>query len=98
MYLPGGDGNGPDRTVVIPASFADGGGKPADADTVATHDGGLHLTVLIGIAHVHGLRVLFAKLEDVADLNASGGANALLAADRAYGTRISLGNIDKFDG
>lgn len=94
MYLPGRDGDGPDGAVIIPARFAYGGGKPADAYAVAAHDGGLHDAVLIGIAHAHGFGVLGAELEDIADLDTACGADALFAAFGANRALIGLGDIN----
>ena len=51
--------------------FNAGGHDAADSNAVATHDHHLRLAVLIQIAGVHGLAVLGAELEDVADFDAA---------------------------
>ena len=64
-------------------NLADGRSKSAYADSVAAHDGDLGVAVLVEVGHAHALSVLGAELEDVADLDAAGDGDVLLAAARA---------------
>ena len=64
------------------ALLTDGCAKSADADSVASHDRELALTVLVEVGHVHRLSIFFAKLEDITDLNTFFNLNVRLSAFR----------------
>ena len=92
--MPRRDGDRPDRAVVVAVRLAHGRGQTAHTDAVAAHDRVLERAVLIDVGHAHALGVLGAQLEDVAHLDAAGGVDALLAADRADAAVIRLGHVD----
>ena len=64
-------------------SLAYGSGKSAYADAIAAHDRSLSVAVLVKVGHAHALGVLGSELEYVADLDAAGDGDVLLAAARA---------------
>ena len=61
----------PNNTARIVVLLNRRGGKARDTDAVAAHFHRLGLTVHIQERRVHGLAVLGAQIEDVADLNAA---------------------------
>ena len=72
LAVKGRDGRREDDAVVV-VVLLDGRGQGAGyADAVAAHNHVLLLSVLIEIGAVHGLGVLGAELEEMADLNALG--------------------------
>ncbi len=70
----------------------DGGGEDAlDADAVAAHDGRDFLAVAVEDGGSHGLGVLVAELEDVADLD------GLAEAQRLAADGVELAFVDVAD-
>ena len=77
--------------------LADGRRKPADADTVATHNGVLRFAVLVYIFHPHRLCIFRSELEYVADFNALFDCYRMLAANGADAAFGCLRNADVLD-
>ena len=75
----------PDDAVLVVVLLDGRGDDARDADAVAAHLGRLLLAVDVEEGHAHGLRVLRAEEEDVADLDAPVALE--VAARRSAGRR-----------
>src|SRR5579859_3426390 len=73
----------PDDALGVVVDLDHGGHGAFDADAVAAHDRADRLAVRAGHADLHGLGVLGAELEDVADLDAALHLQAVPAVDAA---------------
>lgn len=71
LNVPRSDAHRPNGAVFVVVSLADRSRKPAHADAVAAHNGVMQLALSVGILHTHGLGILGAELEYIADLDTS---------------------------
>src|SRR5580704_10445561 len=80
-HLERGHRDRPDDALGVVVDLDDGGHGAFDADAVAAHDRPDRLAVRAGHPDLHGLGVLGAELEDVADLDAALHLQAVPAVD-----------------
>ena len=90
-----GRGEGVALTGVGGGAGFNGGGEDAfDTDPVASHDGGYFLAVAVEDGGVHGVCVLAAELEDVADLDGFAEAERLAV----NGVELALQDVADIGG
>ena len=84
------DGKRPDDALLIVVLLDRRSGRPADANTVATHDGKALLALIIEDGGVHFMAVLSAEQEDLSDFDPFGERqHSLSSGRRIAGLRIA---------
>src|SRR5690606_26353594 len=90
----GRDGFGPDNAALVVVLLDGGGHDPGNADAVAAHGHHHGLAVLVQRGGFHGVGIVAAELEDMADFNAA------LDYQRAFavGARITFHDATQVEG